>query len=98
MDIATILGVILGVGLVLSTILMAGAIGGFINIPESLVVIGWTVAASLVMYPLKTVLGTFKVGINVIAVKLHSPDSTITKIVELAIKARKESSLALEQE
>ncbi len=40
MDIATILGVILGVGLVLSTILMAGAIGGFINIPESLVVIG----------------------------------------------------------
>ncbi len=98
MDIGTIIGALLGLGLVAAAILMGGAIGGFVDIPGSLVVIGGTVAASLVMYPLKTVLGTFKVGINVVTVKLHSPDSTITKIVELATKARKESVLALESE
>jgi chemotaxis protein MotA len=48
LDIATIIGVILGLALVLSAIIMGGPISGFVDIPGSLVVFGGTIAASLV--------------------------------------------------
>ncbi len=99
MDIATLIGVILGSGLVLVSLALGSTgVMGFFNLPGVLVVIGGTVAATLIMYPLKTVLGTFKVAMNVLMVKLHSPDSTITKLLELSNKVRKDSILGLESE
>ncbi len=99
MDIATIVGVILGCGLVLVSLALGSTgILGFFNLPGTLVVIGGTIAATLIMYPLKTVMGTFKVAMNVLTVKLHSPDSTIKKLLELSNKVRKDSVLSLESE
>ena len=99
MDIATIIGVILGCSLVLVSLAL-GSTGvlGFFNLPGVLVVMGGTVAAILIMFPLATVMGTFKVAMNVLTVKLHSPGSTIEKLLELSNKVRKDSILALEKE
>lgn len=99
MDIATIVGVSLGLGLVIVSLALGSTgVMGFFNLPGTLVVIGGTIAAILIMYPLKTVMGTFRVAMNVLTVKLHSPDSTIQKLLELSNKVRKDSILALESE
>lgn len=98
MDIGTVSGVILGFVLIFASIAMGGSIGGFFNLPGIFVVFGGTTASILIMFPLKTVLGTIKVAMNVLTVKLNSPSSTIKKLIELSNKVRKSNVLALEKE
>ena len=40
MDIASIIGVVSGIGFILGTILLGGSLMGFINIPSILIVVG----------------------------------------------------------
>ena len=61
MDIATIVGVISAFGLVFIAILMGGGIGTFINIPALMIVVGGTLGATMINYPLKDVIGVMKV-------------------------------------
>ncbi|RLA76713.1 MAG: motility protein A [Deltaproteobacteria bacterium] len=97
MDIATILGLLLGLGLVGGSIAMGGGVSGFINIPSMMIVVGGTLAATMVMFPLKTVLGSFKVAQHALRQNNTSPREIIDEIVALATKARKESIIALEK-
>ncbi len=53
MDIATLLGVLSGIGLIIGSILMNSGLDIFIDIPSLLIVIGGTIAATLVNYPIK---------------------------------------------
>ncbi len=99
MDIATVVGVIAGFALILVSLALGSTgILGFFNLPGVLVVMGGTAAATLIMYPLKTVMGTLKVAMNVVMVRLHSPESTINKLLELSDTVRKKSVLELEKE
>jgi chemotaxis protein MotA len=52
MDIATILGVISAFGLVWIAIFMGGGIQLFINIPALMIVVGGTLGATMINYPL----------------------------------------------
>ena len=97
MDISTILGILLGFALMGASIAIGGGLGGFINIPSFMIVIGGTLAAILVMFPLKTVLGSFKVVKHAFKQNNTSPLAIIDEIVALATKARKESIIALER-
>ena len=58
MDIATIIGLLSGAGLILSAILMGGSAGMFINIPGLMIVVGGTMAATLIKFTLMDVLGS----------------------------------------
>lgn len=97
MDIATILGLVLGLALIGSAIAMGGGAGGFVNVPSMMIVVGGTLAATMVMFPLKTVLGSFKVAKHALRQSNTSPKEIIDEIVALATKARKESIIALEK-
>ncbi|MFQ5561301.1 MAG: motility protein A [Nitrospinota bacterium] len=97
MDIATIIGILLGFGLILTSLVMGGGIGAFVDIPGMLIVFGGTIAATLMMYPLANVLNTVKVATKVFTLKLQHPQKLIKDIVALAEKARKENVLALEK-
>ena len=61
MDIATIVGIIMGMGLILGSISMGGALTPFIDIPSAMITIGGSIAALLINFPLKKVLGVFAV-------------------------------------
>ena len=99
MDIATIVGVVLGFGLILGAILLGGSLGSFIDVPSLLIVVGGTIASTLIMERLERVLGAFKVAMNAIrASKTASASDTIKRIVELSSIARREGVLALENE
>lgn len=96
MDIASIIGVVSGMGFVLGTILLGGSIMMFVNIPSIFVVIGGTIAATMVGYPLSDFLGMFKTAIKVFLFKIEKPENIIVNLVEISNKARKGGLLSIE--
>lgn len=98
MDIATIFGVVSAFGLVVGAILMGGGLGLFINIPSLLIVVGGTMGATMINYPLRDVLGVFSVAKNTLFTTNISINELITRFVDYANKSRKEGILALESE
>ncbi|MEM6469467.1 MAG: motility protein A [Planctomycetota bacterium] len=99
MDIATILGLILGFGLILASIAMGGGgLGPFIDPPSMMIVFGGATAASLINFPLKNVLGAFSVVLKCFLFKLPTPLDTIAEFKSFAEVVRKDGLLALEDQ
>ena len=96
MDIATIIGLAAGVGLVLISIVMGGDPKVFWNAPSIILVVGGTISATLLNYPLGDVLRVFNTVKNAFIHKATSPEQLIEKLVEFATIARREGILALE--
>ena len=61
MDLASVIGLIVGLAVVIISIMTSGDIFLFINIPSILIVVGGTACSTLLHYPLSEVLGVFKV-------------------------------------
>ena len=97
MDIATLIGVIAGVILITVAMSLGGGLGGFIDIPSILIVIGGTFAATLINFPLKQFLRTMKVGMKLLFAKEEDPLEIIRRYIQLAVLVRKEGQLALEE-
>ena len=98
MDIATILGVISAFGLVCIAIFMGGGIQLFINIPALMIVVGGTLGATMINYPLKDVFGVLNVVKKALFTKNIPVDELIKRFLGFAKKSRKEGILALEGE
>jgi chemotaxis protein MotA len=96
MDLATIFGIVIGFGLIIASLVMGGSPAVFINLPSALIVIGGTIGATLINYPLKNVIGVIGVIKNTFFYKLDSPSKIIDQFLEYAQKARKEGILSLE--
>lgn len=94
MDIATIIGIVSALTLIL--LAMENPIM-FLNVPSILIVVGGTTAATLVANPLSEVFGLFGVYMKAIKVTAQAPSELIEKIVGFAETARREGILALEQ-
>jgi len=94
MDIATIVGIFAGVTLVLMAIISNIVL--FINFPSMLIVVGGTVGATLINFPLGDVLGVLKTVKNAFLHKAKPPTEIIEMIVSFATAARREGILALE--
>ncbi|MCT4654617.1 MAG: MotA/TolQ/ExbB proton channel family protein [Cohaesibacter sp.] len=97
MDIATIIGMVASLGVVLAAILMGGTLGQFVDIPSVLIVIGGGLAATLIRFTLGGIGGAIVTGGKVAfgGSKVNARDM-IEKITELADVARKSGPLGLE--
>jgi chemotaxis protein MotA len=98
MDIATILGVISAFGLVCIAIFMGGGLQLFVNIPALMIVVGGTLGATMINYPLRDVFAVFKVVKKALFARNISVSELIKGFVVYAQKSRKEGILALENE
>ncbi|QDV15254.1 Chemotaxis protein PomA [Rosistilla oblonga] len=97
MDIASLIGVILALGLILGSIALGSApFSAFIDLPSFLVVIGGAVAAALICFPMKNMVGSPMVAMKVFLNKAPDLQALIKQIVELAETARRDGLLALE--
>lgn len=96
MDIATLLGLFGGLGVIVASIFLGGSVGTFVNIPSITVVVGGTFMVTLCQISLGQFLGSFKVGMKAFLHKSVAPESLIEEAVALANVARKEGILALE--
>jgi chemotaxis protein MotA len=96
MDIATIIGIAAGFGLILLTMLLGGDISIFINIPSLLTVVGGTMASTLINYPLSDVISVMGPVRNAFFNEDAKPGLLIKKLIDFATIARREGILALE--
>lgn len=98
MDIATVIGLVLGFGLILTSIAMGnGGLPPFIDVPSGMIVFGGAAAATFINYPMNVALSTFGVIMKCFLFKLPPAEETIAKFKEFAEVARKDGVLALEE-
>lgn len=97
MDLASLIGLLMGIGLIIGSVLMGGgSFGSFIDIPSIMVVVGGAIAASLICFPLKTILALPVVAKKVFLNKPQDCTGLIEQLVSLAETARRDGLLALE--
>ena len=98
MDIATLIGIIVGAVMVVFGILWGNGVStlqNFVDVPSIIITIGGSLSGLITSYTLKDFLGSFK-GIGLADPK-YDHGATISKIIELSNVARKEGLLALEE-
>jgi len=98
MDIATIIGVLLGFTVVVSAIVVGGGWQSFVHIPSLAITIGGMLCATLIHFSLPQFLGIFAVVKKTIVTKIASPSELIQNMVNFAAINRRDGALALEQE
>lgn len=98
MDVATVIGIIVGVALLTGAILMNSTLSAYWDPPSVLIVLGGTLAATLINYPLNEVLGVFQVLRIAFRRQTTTPEEIIRSLVGFAEKARREGLLAMEEE
>ena len=99
MDIATILGLVLGIGALLGSFLMEGGhLGALIQLPAMLLVILGTFGATIITTSLSQVKALPEIIKIAAFEKRLNPQQLIEFIYELAQKARKNGLLSLEKD
>ncbi len=96
MDIATLVGLLGGFGIVVAAMVMGGDVGIFINPPSLLIVIGGSIFVVLMKYTLGQFLAAGKVAAKAFMFKSVNPEDIIAETVDLADAARKGGLLSLE--
>ena len=96
LDLATLLGILVASGLVIISILMGGSGAWFISYPSIMIVLGGTMGATLINYPLSDVVSVLKVTKNAFRHRSQKAISLIPTMVEFAKKARREGILSFE--
>lgn len=97
MDLATLLGIVVAGSLVFASILMGGSASWFISYPSLMIVLGGTMGATLINYPISDVISMFKVTKNAFRHRTPNPMNLIPTMVDFAKKTRREGILAFEK-
>lgn len=95
MDLASLIAILLGVGLILTAILFDGSIHNFINIPGVMIVFGGTLASTLLTFPFKTVIAAFRAAIYVFSHIQRDPNDMVATMIELCNISRRKGLLEL---
>lgn len=98
MDIATIMGILLGLVVIIGSILVGAGPGTFINIPSLAITVGGMVCATLIHFSLPQFLGIFSIIKKTIVTKIPSQTNLIQQMVNFAAINRRDGALALEEE
>ena len=98
MDIATVIGFIFGMVVIIGTIQNEGNIGLFINIPAFAIVFGGMTAATMIHFSMSQFLGIFSIIKKTLLHKAVPPQELIRRMVNYAAINRRDGALALEQE
>jgi len=98
MDIASLIGLIGAIGMVIGSMIAAGGIGPFIDIPSTLIVVGGTFFAVMYKSPMASFLRHFGAMAKAFMPKPAKKEELIEKMVELSDLARKSGLMALENQ
>lgn len=101
MDPGSLVGLVIGAGLILVSIVIGGGVSGvfgYIDIPSIMIVFGGTLASTIVRFPIPTVIGAIAVAKKTIFVKLGAAEEEIKRLVEYCRISRREGLLGLEKE
>ncbi len=96
MDLATLVGIIGALGLIIVSMVLSGDLGIFVNAPSLVIVVGGTLFAVMAKFSLGQFFSALKVGAKSFFYRSDDPGELIEEIVELADAARKGGLLSLE--
>ena len=96
MDLATLIGLLGAFTIVLTSIVIGGSAGTFVNTPALLVVLGGTFLVTMMKFSLGSFLSATSVAVKAFIHKPLSAEELIENAVELAKTARQGGLLALE--
>jgi chemotaxis protein MotA len=99
MDLSTILGFVLGLGLIAWSMMHGGGLAGlalFVHVPAFMVVFGGSLAAVMIHFRIEDVKMLAKVMLRTFLYPIPSPTAEIERIITYANLARKQGLLALE--
>jgi len=97
MDIATIIGLILGFILVAAAIVTGGSPGAFIDLPSILIVIGGTFAVTTISFSLGEIIKGQGLMLKAVFYKSPDPSAAALQVLELADLARKNGVLGMQE-
>lgn len=97
MDLATVIGMVGALIIVLVAVMLGSSALVFLNLPSLLIVLGGTFMVVMIKFSMSDFLGAFKVASRAFQCKLTSAEDMIEEILEMARVARKDGILALER-
>jgi chemotaxis protein MotA len=98
MDVATIIGILLGIALIIGAIVTKTSIAVFIDPASMAIVAGGAFAAVLISFPLAQVLKVISVVKKAFLTKVINPVDYVGTLVRLAEVARRDGILSLESQ
>jgi len=98
MDIATLIGIIGGILFIVVGIVFNGSIADFFDPASVMIVLGGTIAATLINYPLSRVIRIFALIRNAFISRGQDIEAGIDRILQMAMIARKDGLLMLENQ
>ena len=97
MDLATLIGLVSGLAVVLVAIFLGGEFTTFINLPSILIVVGGAIAATILRFTLGDVVTALRTGITTaLGQNPITPQALIDEVAELARGARKNGLIGLD--
>ncbi len=96
MDLATLVGIVGSVALIMIAMIMSGELGMFVDWPSIVIVVGGSLFAVMAKFGLGQFLSAGKVAAKSFVVKNLDPSDLIAEVVTLADEARKGGLLSLE--
>jgi chemotaxis protein MotA len=96
MDIASLIGFLGAVGMIVGAMISGGGVAPFIDVPSILIVFGGTFFAVMYTCPLPVFLGSFAAMGKAFLPPVKKMDELVERMAELAAIARKDGMMALE--
>lgn len=98
MDIATLIGLLFGFGIITGSIVMGGGAMAFVHIPSMCIVVGGMLCSVLIHFSMSQFLSIFSIIKKTLLVKIMSPSEIIQQMVNFAAVSRRDGALALEEQ
>jgi chemotaxis protein MotA len=95
MDFSSILGILSGLFLIIAAIFMKGDLTNFYNVAGLMIVLGGTMASTLLTFPLRDVLKALKAAFFVLFEPKIDPNNMVKTMIELSKISRKHGLVAL---
>jgi chemotaxis protein MotA len=95
MDIASLIGIISGVSLIVTAIFIGGDIHNFVNVPGIMIVAGGTVATTLLTFQFRDVVAAFRAAYFVFSKEKEDPNTAVSTMIQLCQISRRQGILEL---
>lgn len=96
LDLATVVGMVVAFALVIAAIVIGGSPGSFINPPSILIVIGGTIAVTMICFSVKEMMGSIKIIMKTVFSSSRDPSEAAMQVLQIAEMARKQGVLSLQ--
>jgi len=95
MDFASIAGILSGISLIVVAIFLRGDLTNFFNVPGMMIVLGGTIASTLLTFPIRDVAKAFKAAFFVLYEPKVDPNNMVKTLIKLSNTSRRQGLFAL---